>query len=165
MAKGPLALIRKYQKVLLAVFGVMIMFAFMLPNVPLRRLGSDQAPPDDTVVQWNDGKKSLDENQMYGQVARHRQTARFLAFLATKAIDKEGKPQGITTDRDKNVISPGIEVNDTELARLHTILLAEQATQIGLIVDERAIDRFINQISGGGAHNSRDTRDPAAGSA
>ena len=149
MAKGPLALIRKYQKVLLSVFGVMIMIAFMLPNVPLRGLGSDEAPPDDTVVQWNDGKESLDENKMYRKVARHRQTARFLAFLATKAIEKGGKPQGITTDRQGNVRYPGILVNDSELARLHTILLAEQATRVGLVVDEQAIDRFINQITGG----------------
>jgi len=149
MAKGPLALIRKYQKVLLAVFGVMIMFAFMLPNVPLRHFGSDEAPPDDTVVEWNDGRESLDENQMYRKVTRHRQTARFLAFLATRAIAKGGKPQGITTDREGNVRYPGILVNDSELARLHTILLAEQATRVGLVVDEQAIDRFINQITGG----------------
>ncbi|MBI83697.1 MAG: hypothetical protein CMJ81_10915 [Planctomycetaceae bacterium] len=149
MAKGPLALIRKYQKVLLAVFGVMIMFAFMLPNVPLRRFDSDEAPPDDTVVEWNDGRQSLDENQMYRKVARHRQTARFLAFLATNAIKKGGKPQGIQVDREGNVRYPGIAVNDSELARLHTILLAEQATQMGLVVDEHAIDRFINQITGG----------------
>ncbi len=149
MAKGPLALIRKYQKVLLAVFGVMIMFAFMLPNVPLRRFGSDEAPPDDTVVEWDDGRERLDENQMYRKVARHRQTARFLAFLATRAIEKGGKPQGITTDREGNVRYPGILVNDSELARLHTILLAEQATRVGLVVDEQAIDRFINQITGG----------------
>ena len=149
MAKGPLAYIRKYQKVLLSVFGVMIMIAFMLPNVPLRGLGSDEAPPDDTVVQWNDGKESLDENKMYRKVAKHRQTARFLAILATKAIEKGGKPQGIITDREGNVIRPGIEFNDSELARLHTILLAEQATRVGLVVDEQAIDRFINQITGG----------------
>ena len=70
---SPLSLFRKYQKAMLAVFGVMIMFAFVVVPPIMDFMQSNQMEAirqNDVVVTWAGGK--VDETQL-GQFRMLRQ--------------------------------------------------------------------------------------------
>ena len=155
MARGPLAVFRKHQKKLLAFFGVAIMIAFLLPSaasIPFFGSPGNPVQEDDTVVQWNRGKKSLREGEMSNLRAVRLMLIQFLGALANTAVAKGGNPQGIGVERNPQngqVIHPGIRADASEPILLHDYLLAAKAREMGLIVDDQAIEHFIRQLTGG----------------
>jgi len=152
MAHGPFALFRKHQKKLLAFFGVAIMIAFLLPSASVRFFGGgvNQGSRNSVVVQWNGGK--LNENEMYALRSEHAVLVRFLATLIGTAESKGGTPNALGIVRDPQtgmILDPGISKNNSGRALLQTVLLSNRARQLGLIVDDQAIQHFLDQLSGG----------------
>ena len=101
MARGPLAVFRKHQKKLLAIFGVAIMIAFLLPSAASITpfIGGPGSPghQDDTVVQWNRGKEKIRENEMANLRAGRLMLLQFLGALANTAVSKGGNPLRVGT--------------------------------------------------------------------
>ena len=154
MARGPLAVFRKHQKKLLAIFGVAIMIAFLLPSAtsitPFFGGRGHPGQEDGTVVHWKGGKKS--ESEMANLRAGHMLLLQFLGALANTAVSKGGNPQGIGVERDPQtgmVIHPGIRRDISEPALFQSVLLAAKAREMRLVVDDQAIEHFLRQITGG----------------
>ena len=151
MAGGPLALFRKHQKTLLALFGVAIMIAFLLPSASMRFFngsGNDD-PQNDVVVHWNAGE--LNENEMYALRAEHSIVLRILYNLVAAAEQKGGTPNAIGIVRDPRtnlIVEPGISVDNSGRALLQTVLLANRAKQLGIVVNDQIIQNFLEQLTG-----------------
>jgi len=152
MARGPLAVFRKHQKKLLAFFGVAIMIAFLLPSAAVRFFNSGPAngAQNDVVVQWSEG--ALNENEMYALRTEHGMLLRILFNLTNTADSKGGTPNvmGLVRDPRTNLVrEPGISIDNSGRALLQTVLLANRAKRLGLIVDDQTIQQFLGQLTGG----------------
>jgi len=144
--KSPFYYFRKNQKILLAVFGVLLMIAFVaLPPIldMMARGGFSGADDRDKVyVKWKAGK--LKESELDALRRRHTVVMAYLRELMQIAQRETGKrveefelanPGGL----------PGV-VDDQGMLRM--VLLAEQAEQAGVRIDEDAVLAFLRRLSG-----------------
>ena len=109
-------------------------------------------PQEEIVLEWNNGKNQITEFKMEGIRVRHAMLVRFLAGLVTASVNKGGNPQGIGIIRDQKtgeIREPGISLNNSEEALVQRLLLADKAREMGLVVDNEAINHFLNQTTGG----------------
>lgn len=150
---SPFSLFRKNQKMLLAVFGVIIMLTFVV-GTPLMMFvdSSRRARLSDNsiVVTWAGGK--VHENEIYLMRNSHRLVVRFLAGVVEKVHDKDGNPiaPGYTEYSNRQVRDPGIPADDSDRALIETMLLAKRAEDAGMVVTDGAIYDFLeNQLGVG----------------
>ena len=146
---------RKHQKLLLAVFGIAIMIAFLLPSASLR-CGSSQGPvqANQTVVEWNNnGRKTLDARELHVLRIRHAAVFSFLSRVVNAAIQRSGTPswagKSLVNPQTGRIIHPGISPDNSHETLVLKVLLAEKAMELGLEVNDQAIQQFLNQLSGG----------------
>jgi hypothetical protein len=144
---------RRHQKKLLGVFGVLIMFVFVVgsalqelmdTNVSQRRQGEQKA------VTWDGG--ALSENEMYQASQTHQQVVTFLATVARETLQREGRPiaPGFSMTQTGQIQHPGIPVATNEQTIVETMLLAQRARSMGMVVSDDAIFDFLeNQLSVG----------------
>ena len=79
MAKGPLAIFRRNQKILLVVFGLAIMLVFVLGDSVMRFLGGGprtEADRNPVVVEW--AGEVITERDLARRRTRHNLILRFL---------------------------------------------------------------------------------------
>jgi len=148
MAKGPLAIFRKHQKWLLAIFGVAIMIVFTLSvgSVDLFTIIFGQGGrggSTDVVVTWKGGE--LNEREMQNMRLQHRLAVAYLYAVLDRAVDQGATPEiaGATLQ------NPGIPGTDAEEVIVETVLLAKRAKEMGVVVSDEAVFQFLEQLSGG----------------
>src|SRR5437868_2961438 len=79
---SPFAHFRKYQAILLAVFGVLIMFVFVISDV-MNKFTSSHAGEDPVAVTWTGGK--VTSHELNSMVGARMSAVRFMRDLQRQA--------------------------------------------------------------------------------
>ena len=149
MARGPFSIFRKHQKLLLVVFGVLIIFVFTLGSAPIAMnffgVGAPQQMKDPEGMRWKGGV--LQERDLAMMRYRHRFVIQFLQVALQTAIQEGARPSapGITVDpRTGMIMDPGLPRNDSNLSLVRTMLLAKKAQQLGFEMTDESIFGFLD---------------------
>ena len=146
-------LFRKYQYMLLVVFGVMLMVVFVVGDALNRVVGSGGGgggvTASEVVLTWDKGPVTAQE--LYQMRVTHNITIEYLYALVSETLQRGGEPKAIGFRRDQmgRVVSPGIEINNTDPGLVQTMLLAQKAEDAGLVVSDDAILDFLGLLSDG----------------
>lgn len=145
---SPLSWIRKYQKSLMAFFGIILIGIFtitlVLPN------GGNVGPvrtrqEDPVVVRWKDGQ--LTASELAELRIRHYQTMNFMEGLFNYAADKKQAPISPRVDLITRIdqADPGnIELAEENIANRY--LLSQEANRQGIVVSDAAIDDYLSLL-------------------
>ena len=131
MAKGPFAVFRKHQKVLLAVFGVALMIAFVVGPPLVDFLSTQQGGGGGenlVVVSWTGGQ--IRETQLRAMRNTRILLLQFFEEVVRTAGERNNQfsPQGL-----------GVPNTDAERSLIQTMVLAEKAKQLGLVINDEAV--------------------------
>ncbi|MDA1052484.1 MAG: hypothetical protein O3C40_18665 [Planctomycetota bacterium] len=145
-------LFRKYQYMLLIVFGVLLMFVFVIGDALTNLMGGPGqgggGQSDEVVLNWKHG--AVSGSDLYSQGVRHRLAVEFLMAVVQETVRREGTPKGPGVFRDQfGRYSPGITVAETDEATVQKMLLAAKAESLGVKVDNDAVEAFLRQLSDG----------------
>jgi len=142
---SPMSWIRKYQKSLMAFFGIILIGIFtitlVLPN------GGNVGPArprmeDPVVMRWKDGEMKASE--ISNLRFRHYQSMRFMNSLFEYAMEKK---QGPVTPRVELIQSidardPGnVQLAEEEIVQRY--ILAKEAQRQGIVVSDEAVDEYL----------------------
>lgn len=136
---------RKYQKLVLAVTGVLIIFVFTVGDQIMGWLGArpDAETVRTSVVVYKGGRISEAEMQM--MVAAHYRARVGCERVGRDGLAKAQMPSGY-------MVFPGylwgIDPSDGEESVLQLRLLAEKARDIGLDIDDTAVYQFLRRLYG-----------------
>jgi hypothetical protein len=142
---SPMSWIRKYQKGLMAFFGIILIGIFtitlVLPNsgnVGPTRLRTE----DPVVMRWKGGQ--LKASEISDLRFRHYQSMRFMNSLFEYAMEKK---QGNITPRVEVIQSietgtPG-DVQSAEEEVVQRYILAKEAQSQGIVVSDEAVDEYL----------------------
>jgi hypothetical protein len=141
-------LFRKYQYILLVVFGVLLMVVFVVGDA-LQRLSSGPGGGPvaaDVVLTWKDG--SLTDRDLSNLRANHNMTLEFLNGVVTETVRREGTPKGPGVFPDRfGGYTPGITRAQSNEDLVRSMLLAAKAESLGMVIDDDAIFDFLYQLS------------------
>jgi hypothetical protein len=151
MSSRSMNYLRKNSKVVLVVMGIVCMITFVI-GAALSDLASyarsNAENPNPVVVTWAKGKVHGDELQMMRY--RHAKAYQFLYMVIRTAIERGGKPmvngRPVAMDRMQN-IDVGISQDNSEESAIQTMVLAEEARRMGVVVDLDAVKNYLRQIS------------------
>jgi len=145
---SPLSFFRRNQKVMLAVFGVLIMLTFVVGDYLLQYGGPSgtSSVADEVVVTWKHGK--IDEGELWAIRDAHNLTVRFLDLLVQKTIEAQGQPKGLgVVVMNGRVFDPGIPRSYAEEDLVQTVILARKAQDLGLRISDAALDEFLDTLT------------------
>ena len=130
---NPLAIFRKYQKILLVVFGVLLIMTFTVGGIVSQYLSTSAAATNNpVVVEMKTG--DLRESDLHHlRVTRHylRQFMRYINMQAAQAGATPRQTLGIPdTNNEENL--------------LQTAILAERAKKVGMEITDQAILNFLD---------------------
>lgn len=143
---SPLSWIRKYQKSLMAFFGIILIGIFtitlVLPNggnvAPVR-----SRPEDPVVMRWKDGQ--LRSSEISELRFRHYQLMNFLEGLYNYASEKKQAPITPRVDLIPRIdqADPGnLELAEENIANRY--LFAQEAARQGVVVSDAAVDDYLS---------------------
>ncbi|HUG66954.1 MAG TPA: hypothetical protein VMM76_04330 [Pirellulaceae bacterium] len=141
---------RKYQYMLLIVFGVLLMFVFVIGDALMGLMGPGQGggQPDEVVLTWKHG--TVRGNDLYSQRVRHNMAVEFLSEIVQETVRREGTPKGLGVFRDQfGRYNPGITIAENDEMLVQKMLLAAKAESLGVKVDNDAVKAFLHQLSDG----------------
>lgn len=145
---NPLSMFRRYQKVLLAVFGVLIIFIFTVGTIITEYQSQNimGGGENAVVVTWKKGK--ITEEDIYAMRTSHNLAVRFLDTLVERAVKAGGSPKGpgVTRDQQGQIRDPGIPRGYADEDLVRTMLLAEKAREMGVVVSDDAILDFLDAL-------------------
>ncbi|TVS16145.1 MAG: hypothetical protein EA424_14785 [Planctomycetaceae bacterium] len=150
--RNPLSMFRRHQKVLLVVFGVVIVITFTIGG-SIEYYQSARMPTGqdtDVVVTWKHGRFRDDDLMMMRNL--HNLTVRFLDTLVMQAVEAGGVPSapGLTRDQMTGQIrDPGIPRSYAEEDLVQTAVLARRAEELGVVVSDQAIVEFLDGLAAG----------------
>ena len=145
---SPFSLLRKHQKFLLAFFGVLIMITFVVGDIVVRyQTRAQRQAEDQPVVTWKHGK--ISESALFSIRNSHALAIRFLDALVQRTIANKGTPKGPGVWQDQNgmIRDPGIPRSFAEEDLVRTELLAQKAQELGIVISDKAIFEFLDQLS------------------
>ncbi len=137
---SPLSWFRKHQKAMMIVFGVLLMVSFLIVPVLLDSMGNsgggynEDDERNETAVTWNGG--SLTGYELQDMMVAQNQMVNFLDALERAA--KSGDP-----DATSRATFP-IQHVTSEAAMTRTLLMAQRAQEIGLVVSDEALYRHLS---------------------
>jgi len=149
---SPFAVFRKYQKTMLVVVGILCMFAFLILP-PLIDMQSQQATGgNEVVVKTNYG--NVREAEL-SQMLRQRQIVnRFLqeAVLLTVAVMQQenalpASEAQVARMRFSQLQQQGFFQPVSEESVVQTMVLAEKARELGMVLSDRAINDFLRVVT------------------
>ncbi|MBC8355169.1 MAG: hypothetical protein H8E66_24605 [Planctomycetes bacterium] len=144
-------LFRKYQYMLLIVFGVLLMFVFVIGDALTRLTGAGPrrgSQDDGVVLTWKQG--AVSGSDLYSQAVRHRLAVEFLSEVVQETVRREGTPKGPGVYRDQfGRYNPGITIAENDETIVQKMLLAAKAESLGVKVDDDAVKAFLRQLSDG----------------
>jgi len=138
---SPFSLIRKYQGMMLAIFGVMLMFAFTIAPI-INRYGGNQGGgggEDPTVVSWKHG--TVGEREIQDMRARRSLLIQLFQAAYQTAQMKAGAEQ----------IQPKvaqIPTTITDRSVIQTMLMSRQAEDLGLRLSDESLFNYVSQFTG-----------------
>lgn len=143
---------RKYQYMLLIVFGVLLMFVFVIGDAITGLMGNPGrgggGPSDEVVLTWKHG--AVTGSDLYSQRVRHNMAVEFLSEVVQETVRREGTPKGPGVFRDQfGRYNPGITVAENDETIVQKMLLAAKAESLGVKVDNEAVKAFLHQLSDG----------------
>ncbi len=145
---NPLAIFRRYQYVLLVVFGVMLMIAFVIaPPLDdyLRMRSMGEAMADDVVVTWRGG--SFRESELARMRQKHLLAFQYLLALVQDTIAREGTPRGVQRDQLGRIVAPGIPPVNSDQELVETYLLARKGETMGIVISDEAVLEFLENLT------------------
>lgn len=132
---SPFSILRKYQKSLLVVFGVVAMITFTIGGIVTRHQERSMSQGyQQAVVTWKQG--SISEADLHSMRSLHAMAVRFMDALMKETQDRKGFPKGM-----------GIPRSNAEQDLVRTELLAEKARQLGIVVNDDAVIEYLDQMS------------------
>jgi hypothetical protein len=144
--------LRKNAKPVLVVMGIVCMITFVVAGAltnfaeNARRHAAD-AERYPVVVTWAKGKVRLDEIDALRH--KHQLAWEFLFTVLSTAVERGGRPiiNGHPFNMNQQYIDVGIPMDNTEETAMQTMVLAEEAHRLGIVVDRAAMKEFLRQIS------------------
>jgi hypothetical protein len=148
--------LRKHQKAILAILGVVCMITFVLGPFLLDLIdmsGSGGNRSDDpVVVTWVGGKVRRSELALKQQM--HQIAVNFLRELIAEVVERGGQPviNGQTIPKETPriqimQIDPGIGGDAHEYLIVRMMLLARKGDELGVVVDQQAAREFVESLS------------------
>jgi hypothetical protein len=144
--------LRKNAKLVMVVMGVVCMITFVVGAALTDLAHNAQRRVEDRVrnpivVTWAKGKVHAAELDSLRY--RHRLAYEFLSTVIGTALQRGGKPiiNGRPASLDQQFIEVGIPADNSEESAIQTLVLAEEARRMGVVVDQGAVKDFLRQIS------------------
>ncbi|MCH5376771.1 MAG: hypothetical protein JJ992_22625, partial [Planctomycetes bacterium] len=105
------------------------------------------ATDSDVVVTWKNGKLRQDDLDILRN--SHSLTVRFLDVLIQRAIQAGGTPvaPGLNRDQMGQIRDPGIPRSYAEEDLVQTVILAQRAKDMGVVVSDQAILEFLDGLA------------------
>jgi hypothetical protein len=153
---SPFRVFRKYLKPLMVVFGVMIMFVFVILDPMAAYLGGSggggrgdpAADADAVAVSWEGG--SLTNNELNDLVMRRRILNSFLLGVeragALSALEAGADPRDLQNAPVVQLRGPGTPQEGVEQSVLQTRLFAQAARDAGMRVSDEAIVSYLDAL-------------------
>ena len=141
---NPLAIFRKHQKILLAIFGVALMLVFTVGGIVSQYMGAPGSSGEDAVVVRIDsgdqlGLENLKESQMQNLRYSRIFLQNFMRSVNYLAASRGGEPRQWL----------GVPIEDNEQSLLRTLLLSRKASEMGIVVTDESIRRYLRSYSSG----------------
>ncbi len=145
---SPLSWIRKYQKSLMAFFGIILIGIFtitlVLPNAG--NMGPARPRQEDPVVmRWKDGQ--LKASEITELRFRHYQAMNFMEAIFNYASEKKKAPITPRVELITRIdqADPGnVELAEENIANRY--LLAQEAERRGIVVSDAAVDDYLSLL-------------------
>src|SRR5437773_1230052 len=144
--------LRKNAKAVLVFMGIVCMITFVVGSALMdlaasarQRASSEDRYP--VVVTW--AKGNVRKNELDTLRQRHQLAYEFLATVVSTALQRGGRPiiNGRPVSLDQQFVDVGIPLDNSEETAVQTMVLAEEARRLGIIVDQSAVKDFLRQIS------------------
>ena len=136
---SPLSIFRKYQKLLMAIFGVGLMIAFTVSSGAVNEFisGSRGTPTTQPVVRLKTG--DLKENDLQNMRYSRMLLQNFMRNVNYLAMERGAQPKSWL----------GIPDADDEQSLLQTLLLSNKAREMGMVVTDESIIHYLEAYSEG----------------
>ncbi|HEX2476957.1 MAG TPA: hypothetical protein VHK01_19545, partial [Lacipirellulaceae bacterium] len=153
---SPFRIFRKYMKVLLVIFGVLIMISFVVLDPLVGYLGGSRAESsgssgreaNDTAVSWDGG--SLTNAELDRLVTRRQIVNSFIRGIAMTgfqmAMDAGSEPRELEV---VPLIGPATREEQVEQSVVQTMIFAQAARDAGMTVSDEAIRAYLEQLGSG----------------
>ncbi len=135
---NPLAIFRKHQKVLLAVFGVALMFAFTIGPIILQWMGPGTGGVENSVV------VRLPSGNLRESDIQSLRNSRMYLLNFMRRINGLAAQQGATPKQ-----TLGIPDSVDERSLVRTVVLSEKAREMGVVISDETIIAFLEQYTDG----------------
>lgn len=151
MTSKSMHLLRKYQKTVLVVMGVILMVTFTVGGSlsMLSDRGGSGAYEDPVAVTWTKG--AIREGDFQLQRSRHVAAKNFLIEVINETLQRGGRPvvngQPITELQAIQQIGIGIPMDDSDPMLLQIMILAEEGRRMGIVVDQAAVKQHLKALS------------------
>ncbi|HZN35919.1 MAG TPA: hypothetical protein VFB80_18950, partial [Pirellulaceae bacterium] len=151
MASKSMHFLRKYQKIVLVVMGVILMVTFTV-GTSLSLLFDRQRegrPTDPIALTWENGP--VRESELQVMRYRHNAARQFLFTLIAETIQRGGRPvvngQVITDLQTLQRVGVGIQMDDSDPSLVTTMLMEAQARKQGIVVDREAVKAHLRRLT------------------
>ena len=138
---GPLGIFRKHQKIMLVVFGVAAMFAFVVLSGPGAQLfdgaGGGGGASEDVALTWVEGgvQHDIHRGELIDMVTEYNALTQFLIETERATRAKFHQPRAISLRQDQS--------QPIERRAVQTMLLAAKAEQLGIVVTTAMVADYI----------------------
>jgi hypothetical protein len=152
MASRYMNFLRKNAKPVMVVMGVVCMITFVIAGAltdfasnAMRRADENERNP--VMVTW--AKGDVRSSEIGSLQYRHQLTYEFLMQVVVTALQRGGKPfiNGRPVSMEQQFIDVGIPMDNSEETAMQTMVLAEEANRLGIVVGQDAVKEFLRQIS------------------
>jgi len=155
---SPFRIFRKYQKTLLVVAGVILMFVFVIGDALVGYLGGSRRGGGDfgrdagaTAVRWDGG--SLTNSELQDLVLRRRIVKAFVlgvwAAGEQSALQAGVEPRPLRVDPIFRPDTPETPQQGVERSVVQTRLFAEAARDVGMRVSDDTIIQYLDELGRG----------------
>ena len=137
---NPLSIFRRYQKLLLVVFGVLLMISFTIgasiSQWVAENRGGGGGSSNEVVVKWDGG--SIREFDMTMLRQKRNAMLRFLQVAQQTAVQRGATPPRLP-----------LSMSDAEEVLVGIELMSDEAEKLGLQVDDLAIEGYLQYATAG----------------
>ncbi|MBX7166910.1 MAG: hypothetical protein K1X74_11320 [Pirellulales bacterium] len=148
---SPFNVFRRNQKIMLAVLGIMAMFAFVFIPI-MMRLAEDKPKGEGLAVTTKYGP--ITEQQL-GSMVRNRQVLNeFFGSLMRQTINvmqqKGQQPQAIQMyafQTERGLFERGLLGDPSEESVLNSLILARRAEEMGIVISDLELNKFLIRLT------------------
>src|SRR5262245_58822262 len=148
MASRYMNYLRKNAKVILVFLGIVCMITFVVGTALLDLVnsrGNSQAAQNPVVVTWTKGK--VHEQELHQMRFHHQAALRFLMEVIALTTERGGRPMINGRPLTPQQVGELIPEDSSDESLVQTMVLAEEARRLGVVVDQEAVKSFLRQLS------------------